>query len=600
MAGLEVAGLLLGTLPIAVKAVQAYKEIFHSVKNVSRDLNYIELDLRTEALRLQNTCETLLVGIVPPMKIHSMIEDPFGPGWKSYTEKLVLSISFESSRLRLYTSYDVFEERIMEMLEATKELRLQLGIEEGSQINLRDSASILRAFKRNASFTLKRKEYESILSRIKAGNAAIQDLPGVRRDLEPDRRRRAQSHLTKLLRSLFHSIYNALHRAIICACAHSHSIGLQLSQRNAVMLPNDAEEKTAQSFDFHITLETGNEYKIRQIAQPVDEAQLKVHWKTFQLRLMQDDELPLTPATLSLASATPSHKLKVRWASLIDFLPVTKPGPSPSTTQPTPQTTTKTTEMPLSIVSDLCGIVHRGPGATAVNCYGYVLDAQRKFVLSHPNDDNGPQKNITLRQVIDRNIPGLPPFSFEDKLQVALALSASVLHLNGTPWLSQIVTLDDIVFMVGSETTVNQQPSSRYRPFVVKSISNTLTHRGATPPVAPPAPPEQILVAERPVNPAALSLGALLIQIMIGRVDNGLGMTDNMDIRSIVSKRQRGSHLEEEVLVNGGMNYAAAVNWRLDSIYGVAGLQNDTFCQHFYEAVVARLEDDLEMIASDV
>ncbi|KAI0454724.1 hypothetical protein F5B21DRAFT_473944 [Xylaria acuta] len=76
MAGLEVAGLVLGTLPLAVKAVQGYRETFYSIKNVKRDLDYIERDLQTEKLRLQNTCEGLLVGIVPPRKIHSMIEDP--------------------------------------------------------------------------------------------------------------------------------------------------------------------------------------------------------------------------------------------------------------------------------------------------------------------------------------------------------------------------------------------------------------------------------------------------------------------------------------------------------------------------------------------
>ncbi|KAI0183941.1 hypothetical protein EV127DRAFT_375848 [Xylaria flabelliformis] len=526
MAGLEVAGLVLGTLPIAVKAVQAYREIFHSIKYVSRDLRYIELDLRTEELRLRNTCETLLVGIVPPMQIHSMIEDPFGPEWKSYTEKLVCHFP---SRLRLYTSYNVFEEHITKMLEATQELRLQLGIEEGSQINIRDSTSILQAFKRNASFTLKRKEYEGILSRIKAGNAAIQDLPGVRHDLEPDRRRRSQSRLTKLLRSLFQSLYNALHRAITCACAHSHSLGLQLSQRNAVI-----------------------------------------------------------------------------WASLVDFLPASKSRLSPSTTQPltqtptTPRTTAKTTTVPSRIVSDLCGVAHKGPGATAMKRCGYVLDAQRQFVLSHPDDSNGPQKHITLRQVIDGNVSGLPPFGFEDRLQVALALSASILHLDGTPWLSQIVTLDDIVFMVGSENNAIQKPCSWYRPFVVKSFSNTFTNQRARPPATLSTPTNQILGVGRPLNPAALSLGALLIQIMIGRVDNELDMTENMDIRSIVSKRERCSQLEEEVLVSGGINCAAAVNWCLDSIYSVAGLQNDTFCQQFYEAVVARLEDDLKLIASDV
>ncbi|KAI8954497.1 hypothetical protein F4801DRAFT_575571 [Xylaria longipes] len=305
MAGLEVAGLVLGALPIAINAVQRYRETFYSIKNVKRELGYIERDLRTEKLRLQNTCEALLVGIVAPTKIHSMIEDPFGPDWKSYAEPLQ------------------FEECIMDMSEATQQFKLQLGIEDGSQINLRDRASILEAFKQNATFTLKKKEYEGILSRIKADNTVLQDLSRVSRELELDRRRRSQSRLTKLLRGLFQSIYSALCSAITCACVYSHSIGLQLAHRDVIILPLDVEEKVAERFDFCITLRTleaGNEYKTMRIGQPVNEAQLVSHWENFQLRLMHAEKLPLTSTTLLLTSATPSPKPKVSWASSVSFM----------------------------------------------------------------------------------------------------------------------------------------------------------------------------------------------------------------------------------------------------------------------------------------
>ncbi|KAI0550638.1 hypothetical protein F4679DRAFT_583308 [Xylaria curta] len=485
------------------------------------------------------------------------------------------------------------------MSEATQELRLQLSVEEGSQTNIQDSSSILWAFKRNASFTLKRKKYEGILSRLQASNTTIQNLVGLGRNLEPQRRQRSQSQLTKLLRSLLNSIHNALCSAIPCACAHSHSIGLQLCHRNAVILPNDVEEEIAQRFDFRVTFRISNEYRTTQMVQHAN----KAHWKDFQLRLMRDDVLPLTPVELSLTSITISPRPKIRWPPSFTVPSVKKRRLSPSTTHPVAQTsmplqaTTKTTEVPPPRVLDLCDIACKGPKAKSMKCYGYVLDTQRKFILSHPDDDHGPQEHITLRQVINGNIPGLPLFDFEDKVQVALALSASVLHLDGTSWLSQVVTL---VFMICSENIVNHQHCLRYRPFIVKSVLNTLTHQGTTPPVTLPTPPKKILGVGRPVSPAVLSLGSLLIQIMIGRVENELEMTDTMDICSIFSKRERARKLGHEVLLNGGMNYATAVNWCLDSIDGVAGLQNDTFCRHFYEAVVARFEDDLRMIASDV
>ncbi|KAI0908737.1 hypothetical protein F4823DRAFT_597526 [Ustulina deusta] len=596
MSGLEIAGLVLGTIPLAIKAVQSYRETFYSIKHVKRDLDYMERDLQTEHLRLQNTCEALLEGIVSPVKMHSMIEDPFGPEWKSYVDPL---------RLRLYTSYDKFEECIVEMSMAAQALKLQLGIEEGSQVNSRDRTSILEAFRRNASFTLKRKEYEGILSKLQASNATLQEFSRVHRELEPDRRRRSQSRVTKLLRGLSRNIHNALCSAITCACTYSHSIGLQLAHRDAIMLPNDVEEKVAQKFDFRITLSTmmANEDGTKENLQLGNKVQLVSYWKSFQLQLIDDDKpIPGPQIPSPSSSFSSSHRpRRVRWALPIRSEAFERPRLLLSAAQaqvPIPvsrETIGKDIEAPPARVLDLCDILRGEPKARAVNCYGYVIDTQRKFVLSPPNHCNDLHKHITLRQVIDRSIFNVPPFGFEEKLQVALALSVSMLHLDGTPWLAQIMTLDDIVFLVGGESPTNQQPYSLYQPFIIKRVPDTSPPNAAI----QTQPPTQTVSLVRPINLAVLSLGALLIQIVIGRVDDELEIAYTTNIGSIISKRARGAQFEEEVLVNGGMNYAAAVKWCLDSIYGVAGLQNDRFCQNFYEAVIARLEDDIKAIAPD-
>ncbi|KAI0425131.1 hypothetical protein F5Y09DRAFT_335209 [Xylaria sp. FL1042] len=415
MSGLEVAGLVLGALPLVIKAVQSYRATLYPIKHVKRDLDNMERDLEIEQLRLLHTCEALLVGIVPHTKMQSMIEDPFGPEWKSYADDL--TVNHVITRLRLYTSNYKFHECIVEMSRA---------------VNSQDQTSILEAFKRNTSFALRRKDYDDLLSRVKA----------IHRELEPDRRRRSQTRVTKLLRGLSKNIYNALHSTITCACVQPLNLGLQLIPRDAIMLPYDTEEQC---------------------------------------------------------------------------------------------------------------------------------------------------------------LVNLPPFGFEERLQAALALSVNMLHLDGTPWLvaklGQTMTLDNIILLVANENLGSQPSYSLYQPFIMKSIPKTSILRAAT----FQTPPSQTSSLLRPVNLSALSLGALLIQIIVGRADNELEVTDTADIRSLASKRARGSQLEEEVLVNGGMNYAAAVKWCLDSIiYGVAGWQDDKFCQNFHEAVIARLEDDIKVIGSVV
>ncbi|GAP91897.1 hypothetical protein SAMD00023353_7200550 [Rosellinia necatrix] len=496
----------------------------------------------------------------------------------------------------------------MEMMQATQELKLKLGIEEGSLITPRSQKKILATIKLHGSFTLKRKDYEDIISRIKASNASLHHLCTANRELEPGRRQRSQSRVTTLLRGLYQGIYNALYNTIICSCICSHRIGLQLGRINAIILPNDVEERVAQEFDFCIGFGTLGESDVNEAKQVLphnDGTQPASHWKKFRLRLIEDGDRPpntgmspsasasASPSASASASISPSPSLKqtVRWALPPRYKSSRVPDSLSSATEPLAQTApgsptpTKGMEDPPLKVLNLCEMVSRKSKATAMECYGYVLDTRGKFSLSPPNDETGPRQHITLRQVIDNGNSDLPPFGFKERVHVALQLSVSVLHLSGTPWLTQMVTLDNIVFLTSQEHTMNQRAYFFYQPFVSSAVQPPPTLSAQTPGLM------------RPISLEALYLGVILIQIMIGRVENGLRMTDLADMRSIISRRGRGSELVEEVREVGGDNYAAAVTWCLDSIYGVANLQNDQYCHNFYQAVIARLEDDLKVIA---
>lgn len=128
MSGLEVAGLALGVLgaiPVAIKALQVYKDTL-SIKQAERHLACLIRDLETEHVRLQNTCETLLVGIVPPLKIDDMLKVPFGSEWAPYNEPL---------RLKLWKSSEEFKEHVLEMDKAVRELREKLCIETDGKVS---------------------------------------------------------------------------------------------------------------------------------------------------------------------------------------------------------------------------------------------------------------------------------------------------------------------------------------------------------------------------------------------------------------------------------------------------------------------------------
>jgi hypothetical protein len=169
----------------------------------------------------------------------------------------------------------------------------------------------------------------------------------------------------------------------------------------------------------------------------------------------------------------------------------------------------------------------------------------------------------------------------------ALTLSNSILHTYNTPWLDKIVTLDDIAFLWGGEAQLHPDWwRNPFRPFVTRAIP------------LPSLDPSFIQVVDCPrmINTTILSLGALLIQIMTGSVEESLEIPPTMNLEEVYARRASASRLESRVIENGGPNYAKAVTWCFDHAVGLPGFHNEKFCQEFYEVVIGRLEEDAALL----
>lgn len=213
--------------------------------------------------------------------------------------------------------------------------------------------------------------------------------------------------------------------------------------------------------------------------------------------------------------------------------------------------------------------------------------AEQTFELRPPPSQPDSRTTVTLRDLLSGNNTVLPPFDYPQKLKVAVALSVSILHLFSTPWITNPITLDDVHFFRSESPQAPDPGDCVYQPFVIRPLTqDALRPRSSV-----------SLNTPRPVNLAVLSLGALLAQVIIGRVVDALDMTGSMDMISILSKHEAGNMLSGEVLQNGGIHYESVVRWCLGSVLEVAGLENDNFCQNFYGAVVAKLEDDVKLTA---
>jgi len=139
MSGIEVAGLVLGSIPLIVKAVEAYMGFMKEWKKAISELKNINTELSTERSRLYNVCDKLLEGIVPESDMEAMLQDPFGPLWhiKDTNAKI---------RTRLWNSYVNFETIVMEVKEALDDIMQRLRIEITADGQVSSNIQILQCY----------------------------------------------------------------------------------------------------------------------------------------------------------------------------------------------------------------------------------------------------------------------------------------------------------------------------------------------------------------------------------------------------------------------------------------------------------------------
>lgn len=132
MSGLEVVGVVLGTIPLIVSAVEHYERVVqtvHMMRRRAKVMHALARSLRTEQRILENTCETLLGGIVPADSIKPLLAEPFGHLWQDDT------VSLEVERRLDYTAAD-FKDLAIDMMEALQDLRMKLDLGSDMEVSL--------------------------------------------------------------------------------------------------------------------------------------------------------------------------------------------------------------------------------------------------------------------------------------------------------------------------------------------------------------------------------------------------------------------------------------------------------------------------------
>ncbi|KAI0413522.1 hypothetical protein F5X98DRAFT_351702 [Xylaria grammica] len=581
MAGIEIAGLILGAIPLVISGLEHYSDGISTLGRYRRykaELKILVNVLATEEARLLNICEKLLVGVVPPWKIEGMIKHPLDDLWKD--DEIQQKIRF-----RLWRSYAVFEKTAKDVHDAIREMETRVGLQPDGKIMWLQGNRLLRELNR-AKFSLMKSSYDDLIARITDGIGRLETLTSQNVELEPQRTIRSQYRFLTLLTETVQSLYRALQKSL--ACHPAHDVNLELAARTSKFTPDDEDETITKSSLFRIAILTysssGPDSQDLQKAQSWCEVVIKE----------RGCSIALAPSTEPFDSRTRSRKGKktVRFSNSPPIIlpenintPGVIQGQSTSTTLVQEMSHLSLVPTKLNAVLDLCEALRKSSKQPSQECCGYIMDIHsskhREYGLYPCMEEieHEVESTLSLRKVIDGPPEGLPPLTYSDRLYLAAVISSSVLQLHKTPWLPEKLTSDDIFFP-------RREDGHLYRhPYVFRRVPE---------PNPPAAVSTTVKLDHLPYNPTVLSLGILLVELILGKSLRAAASAYT-SVPDILTNYAAAQQLQSEVDQYGGPNYGSAVRRCLNfsSYRQPLSLGDEGFRHEVYAGVVAPLEETL-------
>ncbi|OBS29521.1 hypothetical protein FPOA_03458 [Fusarium poae] len=577
MSGFEVAGIVLGSLPLLVTALETYCKFMRDWGKAPSELKSLNRQLTTERAKLYNVCDLLINDVVPQRDIEPMLLSPFGPLWR-------VPETNDKIRRRLWDAYDPFEETIVEIQEALEAImsRLRVQISQDGQVEWVNKNRMTREFKK-LLYRLHRDDYKDDIATISKGISDLESLTKLSIRLEPSRRKQSRGKLFKILRDLSTSIYRALCSSILCTDAHD--VSLELSPRFVEIGYECEDEKVLRNTQFRLAIS----FEIVEASTTKrfwDEVNIKTAnsvttigsqscQQQIQTKTIKRVSFGIKQSLSFMSSTRPTHDVKSAMAAL------SRPATDVAFIKTCDEEKQALSKQPLN----LCKALRNARQARPV-CYGHLIDRQcadrhfQMYPLGTTANSDG-WSIVTLSDILEGKGGLKPLISLAEKVQLALAIASSVLQLSKTPWLPEALTRKNIHFFRRDETL-----SYKY-PFLLQSfparplqLSNTTT--------TPGCPSLN--------NPTLFALGILLLEIILGQSFEQLRSPDEKPVYGDyngVIRNSIAAHklLERVALINTA--YQAVVQRCIDCTE-TRGLDEDGFRQEVYNDIVLELEAILE------
>ncbi|ERF69948.1 hypothetical protein EPUS_05492 [Endocarpon pusillum Z07020] len=464
MSGMEIAGLVLASIPLVVTALEHYSDgmsTFERWWRYKREVNRVVRLLVAEQALFQGTCEKLLNAVVTPTELERLIELPGGAQWKD-------SNLDESLRRHLGRSYDSYMSCVEDMDAALKDLEARLELDVNGKPTWVDDSSFKSQMKR-IQIIFSRGVYQEALKRLEKNNSILAGLTAQNLELEPIRRRR-QMPITKLKYYQQHlvNLYNAIRPCWICGCPTQHYTLLRLDARLYEPATQDKETmpKATVSKDelyFSVVFSTDDENTpvttrwswqetcIRPILQGTEQCNMSKREPKAKVSGARHQQPNAEQKNLE---AVPSATRKgVKFADEASE-------PSVTCTSVLTPNAVPAIQLPPRIYN-LCEALQAyqaaGISTSNDNYIGYLqcqkqndleVRATRRIIVK---DARHRQDVASLKQLV----PKRDNFAFlvlsrAERLFLAVTVASAVLQLHHTPWLRERWNLDDILVHVNN------------------------------------------------------------------------------------------------------------------------------------------------------
>ncbi|KAF5137019.1 hypothetical protein E5D57_000794 [Metarhizium anisopliae] len=578
MSGFEVVGVLLGTIPLVISAVEHYERVARTVQILrqrAKIIHALAWSLRTEQRILENTCETLLGGVVPADCVKPLLAEPFGPLWRDD------KISLEVERRLDYTTED-FKDLVEGIKEALQELRVKLDL--GSDMEVKEGSVVgKRVLLKIAAIAVNISQHEDAVSKIADANKKLEMLLTGNLRNETLRKRTFEGKLSGFLQSVTWNIYNALRLSLSCSCAQSHSVHLGLPVLPLICKDQDVE-KTVRKLDFHVTF-ANEPQRFR------DQSHTTWAWEEVLLRML---ECPRENKRKQPVHVRPISKAKRLYLSKrkVGFAEDTTPSLQDLTLQASNQGDRELirpednlAEFPQ--LSNLCESFSMKPQSAI---YGYIADGSAnpppKFGVYYPtsSDNSDTCLTVSLSSLLDQS-PRPPPLSWRHR--IAAVVAASLLLLHGTPWIPSKLASKDVYFIRRHGKVEYEQVFVTTKPENSSAVYDDGWEDSAS----------------YDGNPSLHAFGVLLMEVMLWKsiydfwddVKSKYSHTPAhvfLNIRSDNGFRRTSSVLGR-IGFSGGQAYRDAVEHciKCDLRCDFESLDNEEFRDAVYHYVVAPLQD---------